>query len=577
MGQVTAQVWTEAHKRLTHMINHGDPHEGVLAETLVGHPLEDWARAVSAATNTELSLVLPMALVVPSACAQGGVRLEFPLPGGAVLRNPITLQHVGLAGSGVGKTTVLDHASEIVKDAMHASVAVMADWVRDRIADGDAQIAAPPMGQPLTWTADQWRKCYAMGVAGTTIIGSATQEALRNGLSKNGSHQVVMTAEADLLEEVGRYNKDGGSVSIMLHGWDGADIIVQRAKSDHDIAAPRASLPMVVLMQPAAFETAAASPMFMDRGVLHRWMITSGDVIEPVDPNVKWSLGKVLSPAEKMATPLWTSRGRLTEAMITLAQGTAEYRASMAAHANWTRGGFNLVGVDEPVLVPGWSLTPHDAAAVDAYSEVQHIREMLMRAARVSEDPDATESTFFPLAARYTSLVLRIAAAYTLAVEPTATTLRSEEITDAATRLVPWLWGHWRTAVNARDAAAGHAAVEATVKVNPKGKDMTVKGATLRSLGLIYKDRGVVLSTNATEPGPIVEGEKGTTVRGVHYRARDTSRMLKKTLRAEHVQEALDLLEQTGYVEKHGGVNVAGKPYYRLTVKGMRAAAGELK
>lgn len=543
-----------------------EPKELVLPESGVMNPLEEWAREEAESQFLDLALTLPVGLVMTSLSCHGATYVQTPH-----FRTSTTVQHIGLAGSGIGKTTLLGNSHEVLDGALKASQAEMAAWVADRLA-----FAATLPGQDMP----AWEKVYRAGLCSEgMLLDSTTMEGLRNALSKNGSHQGIWTAESDVIDEIGRYqnSKDAGSISMFLHGYDGVNIRVRRAGAGL-IAANVVSVPMVLLLQPAVFED-ITNPYFITKGFFHRTFITrSNSLLNADDADDHWMDETAAPGLEVLSSALEKARLRFSDRLTRLSRATAVHAATKAAWEMWRSEGMTTSGVAEPVVTPMRRLVlAGDPGTMRAYRRMQWVRRAVNRAVDSEEavNPGSVEAMWKPMTMRLSSHVLRIAANYRLAMEPDAVEVRGGDIDDAMDRVLPWLWDHWSACMSSRNVAVLQDSMLKGLKDNPKGLTVSAEGLIMRATGLMMRDAYPDFGKKDWPGGvDVTSFSQSAVIR----RARDLLNGDAKRIMEPVLREAMSRMVAVGeFLELTPGSESKKYKQVRLTRDGLRHAAAQIR
>lgn len=475
-----------------------------------GGCVERLARAYCRSSGHDLAVALPLGLVGLSAACQGGLVLRVDLGRGLWLDVPLVVQFVGIARSGMRKSTVLSWFQPMIDAALRASDLERSAWV-------DAErVRVNPGGDTA------WEELHSAVHCGPSFIAASTPEGTRNALIVCGGHIYIWSGEPDVFREASAYTNskgaDGGSITIFLLGFDQDNLAVRRAKEGM-LAMPEVSLPVAVLLQPGPFVQYTANAAYIERGLLSRFLLTQPRTPMPVDTG---------TDAGQDAMELAYSRECYRDALEKLAIRTALYRGHKAIRAKWDR---------EPSVrrLPFTASPPPDGIRTElrlekegpgsAYEWVQTIRESLC--VMTENDP-----VLEPFAQRFTSHVLRWSTLTWLADHPSAVEVPDAVVADTCLRIMPWLMDQWVKVMSEHRREAVAADVGDEARGNRRMVNFTMAGVLVRALGRLSENadlKGLVAG------GPTVVGP-AFPVKAVVVRALDA---LPKTARRHGAQETL--------------------------------------
>jgi hypothetical protein len=559
--------WSAATQRIVTMIKSGmDPAEGMLGEGYgTDRVIERHARLFAEANNVDLAMILPVLLTAYSGATQGAFLAPLYSEDWTPNHVPLVFQFMGIAESGARKSTVIREGKQPLEHALAKGVVARRQWCdAQRLA---AMEAAGHNGEVIDKFAAIYEKVYAGGVCASTLTDGGTQEGIRNKLIGNGGHRVLMTGEADVLQEVSKYQKGAGSLGLLVRTWDQETLATDRANEAVHLYMPEASLPFLIFVQPNAFaEHTSPGPKgydeFTDKGVFGRawlWRMPKPEIPEEFSFKTK--------PEPGAASELQQARLLAGERMEMLVERSNEYRATKGVRYAWETTPGAASALKEPPEVRRELLDLDQGdGGVDAFVAVQN---MLLTFRRALEEADAEDrgvsGQFHPLVARFTDHVMRLAALLTLADDPGALAVDTRHIEDVAVRLMPWLWSGWISVMGERRRSNVEDFLEEGVLKNPKGIDLTKQAAVLRAMAKLEEDGPSAIGG--------LEGSKITE------KARGAIRGGKKIagLGAE-LRKVLDDLANAGQLVQRfdsGATNASGKATqrYRLTAMGKIEAA----
>jgi hypothetical protein len=467
--------------------------------------VERYARAISG--DVSLALTLPMALVSAAVCGQGAFWLKAPLENGGELAVPGIMQFTGIAPSGYGKSTALEPMIEIVDRLNRMNTSVRRGMVAGEASEILAKIKHDnPKDDNSLWDEAADTKVVLEicenGVGTQLTTDSGTSEGVRTTLQMNGGVTGIMTAEPDVLQEISRYSKDGGTFRYLLDGWSGAK--VQAARAGGGIHIPRVVVPYCIVVQPMTFEQfnetqtraqgAGGGGMSTDtaigRGLYGRsWLVRV---------NARGGVGKAfglkgfagVGAGQLVGIP--AAAAKLEDVLAAQLARSNRYRAEMGICIGWEtmaadkkRTNIAMKAPDLPERV--W-LTLTDEALAE-YAMVQNIRESLPSWVEQAEIRDKGSADLFgPMTSRWTQHVLRIALLLTLAANPDAKVVPAWAVRDAGLRLVPWLLEHWCLEMTAYHARVTVESMEEQTKANKTGIDLTWEGRMIEAIGSLMKN-----------------------------------------------------------------------------------------
>lgn len=268
------------------------PHpEGSLVD-----PVESWAREVSAGSaSVSEQLLLPAAYAALGALGGGSIWTYWN-GRNTTQACPATMQQLGLAASGAGKSTTHRAVNKWFGPALEAGHGAVArevsEWslrahkaagqvleiAKNNLSADPEEVAAWKKAKTAVAKAiDQLDlKVAAQGVA--TVWGDTTAEALVSGTIDNGGCAFIKSAEQDVLDNLVRYSKGGGGASLTLFtdGWDGSEY--RRARKNSGVESVSAfTLSMSLLSQTEtffkSFSVEGGGDAWLDKGLIGRVLV----------------------------------------------------------------------------------------------------------------------------------------------------------------------------------------------------------------------------------------------------------------------------------------------------------------
>ena len=316
-------------------------------------PMEKYVRdcaAVSPAVSEEL--MLPAAYAYAGALGGGGLWAAWNGRGSWQVV-PLTVQAVGLAVSGGGKSSMQKLLSVAVKDAVeHGSGAVMkhvSGWAaaaRDMVGDvcsgewdklvsegkgpkSDEILEVRRVRQAVLRLINDIELDAAGGVR--NVYADATAEALVSGAIEYGGAAFVQAAEQDILDNLVRYSAGGGSASLTFFtdGWDGAGY--ERARRGSGFESTSALVVSMSLMtQYRSFVDSFSSggAAWLDKGLLGRAWLTRARAVPEEDLLAADLARKQFLAAGGLAGGAVALPEQLEDALDEIAYAGAECRAA---------------------------------------------------------------------------------------------------------------------------------------------------------------------------------------------------------------------------------------------------------
>lgn len=494
--------WDTATARIVKMINGGDdPLEGALPEGYgSGRVVEGFARQFEADYGVELGLSIPSLLVGVSGAAQGAFTapIMVKVKPREVIHTALVMQFIGIAEAGQQKSTLLKEITEPLRAAVDTVAAderrtLAVKWREaEKAKFGDK-------GNSVDSNTAAWEKVYSGGICSSSLTDQGTPEGIRNNIVRQGGHRVVLTAEPDILREISAYagpGAGGGSIGMLLRGWDQDDLAVDRVSNDA-LYVREPSLPYAILVQPESFVTYTSGhgghDDFVDRGLFSRAWLWRAERVPVMD-----DFGdELLDTADDydldtlMASDMNSAREKLADRMATLALRGNEYRMSKGLEQAWKATGADL-WMPRPKVVHRTRLGFDGVEGVKMHLKVQRMRVALRRAVQEADAvAPGTGTLLDPLAQRFTTHVMRMAALLSLADDPGALAVDTGHMEDVATRIIPWLWsGWWRVLKNRLEENSRTTVAEQVLK-NPKGIDLSGADKVLGALVKLEKKAGL--------------------------------------------------------------------------------------
>lgn len=578
--------WADAAQRIALSMTEGiDPRDLELpVGTFSELGVERYAREYCAAAgNAHLGLVYAVAAVGVCTATQGAWTTMCPLHNGGWLEVPTIQYAMGVADSGVGKSTILDAARRPLARALGAGVR----WRTERMVQyrGEAERRArerlpEEQGVGARVEPKQFANVFNAGICPTTLAKDPTMEALGQLLVSNGGCGTVASAEAEIFRAMTAYNSDGGSLSLLLDQWSQENIStirVARGITEMDDV----SLNLIVLFQSDVFADvtggvngrAGGGDSFVQRGVFGRAHVIRAPHMGGYENLASFYAddldqefvgdGMTLVSGEK--TALGWALHDYENHLRMLVEDSNVYRMSKAMHRAWRlglveHGSDHQVG--EPELPVRHEMTL-DARGRRAYRAVQRMRlyiESCLADDRVDVD---VRAVFQPLAARLTQHVMREAAVISLGAGYRV--VSADAILDAATRLIPWRVALTADALLTRQAEVTTTLMAQAALSNPTNIDTSTKAIVGRHLAYLAA-RG----TAAQRGEGFTRGEVRERVKQPLVRQRGSGVGI-----AQIVQQALDELvaDGNGITLDTSGVDAVGNPVarYRLTNEAIAA------
>jgi hypothetical protein len=559
--------WADAARSIARMWTEGvDPRDLILPKgygSTIG--VERYARAYCEANpRADLALMYGIASVGVCVAAQGGIVLECPLGEGAgTLPVPVVEGFVGIAPSGGRKSTTLNTVREPLEKALEVGVAIRLQAAAADMAA--AKQARQNAGLPID--DKQMSLVYNAAICGDTLVRDPTPEALRNAAVMNGGVAAGMTGEADILD-VGRYSKNGGSLTVFLEGWDQAAIEVARVNQGV-LKINHAAVMVAVLLQPEVFAEAtggdsANGDNYIARGAFGRWLVARGQQVTDFSAMAKEFSAEYgttgLSDRHGVLTPLGEAQLAYEQALVSLVRETSGYRAAKAMRRAWEKAraeyGADLT-VDEVQAQDRQEWMLDTAAAREAYGSAQKLQLALSALLHRFADED-TKSVFTPLVERITQHVMRGAMVQALGADKRG--LDAATITDIATRVLVWRIAHTTDALLQRASEVGTMTMERAALANPRGVALDVPTQVLKVMAKMAAEDNYARQVGWT-PSEIA--------RKVIV-PRNQRRGITGVVRSALIELAAD--QRSGIIARDTGENAVGAIVWRFVISAECAA-----
>lgn len=510
---------------------------GDLTPGLVSDPLEQWSRDVSeGSASMKQQLVLPSAYAALGALAGGSIWTYWN-GRNATQACPATMQQLGLAASGAGKSTTHRAVSKWFGPALEAGHgAVQAEvsaWsIRAHEASGIVLAAAK---DKLTADPDEvtaWKKAKsavakaidqldlkvaAQGVA--TVWGDTTAEALVSGAIDNGGSAFIKSAEQDVLDNLVRYSKGGGGASLTLFtdGWDGAEY--RRARKNSGVEAVSAfTLSMSLLTQTEtffkSFSVEGGGDAWLDKGLIGRvllGMAHGSSLEEEMAADLALKLGgtgkevpvdHLVEMGERVAqSGAGVRAARLVEARMSgVLEGMWSDASPVLKQAVYAAKGLNVVGIPVTLRTVGEPgvLGLSIPVAPDVASRIEDVHGWLARALSHGLKSYGVDRVLTPLLTRLTYHLVRVATIRQIAISASSEEgweafladpeLSQAVLEDTAVRVMPWLVEMHLSVVGQMVTRAAVATVRAGMEKS-RGQDLSedkLFAAELARSGVVF-------------------------------------------------------------------------------------------
>lgn len=274
-------------------------------------PLEAFCRAHdSSSVSVQLDLLYPAALVHAGACGQGGWWVTWN-GRGKDLAVPMVDHHIGLAGSGAGKTTMQNISQRLLDSGMAQGIEAVRTYINElsvylrtsldhELAPWAAELELTPDSEALTeFKAVRGILIRAIDLVtitaikrvqesnGGTGLSDATVESVISLAGETGGAVMVRASEQDLLDNMTRYSASGqsSSLSVLTQGWDG-DRYSRTRQASGTMDIPALVMSLSLMTQVESFSKTFNSPagmQLLDKGVLGRAWLTRGQDIDPAE------------------------------------------------------------------------------------------------------------------------------------------------------------------------------------------------------------------------------------------------------------------------------------------------------
>lgn len=494
--------WADATGRILSMMDTGIAADSYLPEgpsSSVG--IEQYARILCQDNpRADLGIMYGLAAVAVCVAAQGGIVAKAPIAGGGWLTIPAIQQFIGVAPSGWRKSSALGVVEAPLERALASGVRrrrVMSHELmaaeRQRIADENAS------AMDFLVNDKQINDVFSEGTCPHTLVKDPTVESLRNMAVYNGGCVGALAGEADVFRNITQYSQDAASLTFFLDLWDQSKIATSRVGAGM-MQMEEAALFLAVLFQTDVFAEVTSGGMggrggsgadsFLSRGMFGRMWVVETDKVEGfaavaasyADDVEHTNAGEDgHTNADGVPTALGLAASIFESRLHDLVTQTNEYRMRKALAHAWTVAA-SKYGTDLQIA----EITPlereviylQDRRAVTAYNRVQRMYNALEEA--LSEMDEDAQIMWGPLVSRYVQHTMR--EALVIALSDGRREITGVDITDAATRLIPWRWALTTRALSKRqhDRVADLLAIAASK--NPRGVDLTPEGRVLAAM-----------------------------------------------------------------------------------------------
>lgn len=498
--------WADATARIIQMMDSGIAADSYLPEGPSStHGVEAYARALCQDNpRADLGIMYGLASVAICIAAQGGIVAKAPIAGGGWLTVPAVQQFIGVAPSGWRKSTALGVVQGPLERALTNGVRNRRRATADLLNSEKVRLSGENVGNPDFLVNDkQLNEVFSAGACPATLVKDPTVESLRNIAVHNGGCVGVLAGEADVFRNISAYSNDPGSLTFFLDLWDQGDIATARVGAGMMKMAD-AALYLGVLFQTDVFAEITSgsggrggmgADSFLLRGMFGRILVVQTDAVGGFS-DIAASYGDDVVHANAGPDGLTSSTGELTplaaavmqfeKTLNDLVAETDEYRMYKALSQAWSAASARY-GTDLQVaeIEPKPRIEIYlDANAQQAYNRLQRMYNAL-EAALAEMDEDANVM-WGPLVARYVQHTMR--EALVIALSDNRLQITGTDITDAATRLIPWRWALTTRALSKRqhDRVADMLAMAATE--NPRGIDRTPAGRVISAMSQMTRD-----------------------------------------------------------------------------------------
>lgn len=500
--------WADATARVMAMMDTGIAADSYLPEgpsSSIG--IERYARILCENNpRADLGIMYGLAGVAICVAAQGGIVAKAPIVGGGWLTVPAVMQFLGVAPSGWRKSSALGVIEDPLERALAAAVRFRRKLAQDLMHTERQQIADANVNAIDFVPSDkQINEVFSAGACPFTLVKDPTVESLRNMAVYNGGCVGALAGEADVFRNITQYSQDAASLTFFLDLWDQSKIATSRVGAGM-MQMEDAALFLAVLFQTDVFAEVTSGGMggrggsgadsFLSRGIFGRMWVVETDKVEgfadvaaayadDVEHTNAGLDGHVA--ADGTPTALGMAAAEFEQRLYALAEQTSEYRMYKALAHAWVQAA-SKYGTDLQVAEiearEREVIYLKDRAATVAYNRVQRMYNAL-EAALDEMDEDA-KIMWGPLVARYVQHTMR--EALVIALADGRREITGVDITDAATRLIPWRWALTTRALSKRqhDRVADLLALASAD--NPRGEDRTPEGRVLAAMSRMVRD-----------------------------------------------------------------------------------------
>ena len=500
--------WADATARILAMMDSGIAADSYLPEGPSSSTgVERYARALCVKNpRADLGIMYGLASVAVCIAAQGGIIIQCPKVEGGWLTVPAVQQFIGVAPSGWRKSSALGVIEPALERALEGGVRrrrqlaneMMAEEKR-RLADENAAAADYLPNEK------QINDVFSAGSCPNTLIKDPTVESLRNMAVYNGGCVAVLAGEADVFRNLTQYSQDSASLTFFLDLWDQGKIATSRVGAGV-MEMQHAALSMGVLFQTDVFAEVTSGGMggrggtgadsFLLRGVFGRQLVVETDQVEgfaevalAYADDVRHTNTGVNGhlAANGELTPLGLATYEFEQTLDRLVARTDTYRMYKALAQAWKIAA-GKYGTDLQVaeIEPVERITlylPDDGAEI-AYNRLQRMYNALEEG--LAEMDEDAQIMWGPLVSRYVQHVMR--EALVIALSAGRDQVSGTDITDAATRLLPWRWALTTRALSKRHHDRVSDILAMAALDNPRGEDRTPEGRVLAAVSRMWRD-----------------------------------------------------------------------------------------
>lgn len=498
--------WADATARIIQMMDSGIAADSYLPEGPSSRSgVEAYARALCADNpRADLGIMYGLASVATCVAAQGGIVAKVPIAGGGWLTVPAVQQFIGVAPSGWRKSTALGVVQGPLDRVLENGVRHRRQLISGLLADEKTRIANDNLANADFLINDkQLAEVFTGGSCPDTLVKDPTVESLRNIAVRNGGCVGVLAGEADVFRNISAYSNDPGSLTFFLDLWDQGDIATARVGAGM-MSMSDAALYLGVLFQTDVFAEITSgsggrggtgADSFLLRGMFGRILVVQTDSVGGfsevaaayADDVIHENAGPDgLTTKAGELTPLAAAIMSFERNLADLVHETDEYRMYKGLNQAWaqaaSRHGTDLQ-VAEIEVKPQIEIFL-DASAQQAYNRCQRMYNAL-EASLAEMDEDANVM-WGPLVARYVQHTMR--EALVIALSAGRLEITGTDITDAATRLIPWRWALTTRALSKRQHDRVADILALAGNDNPRGEDRTPEGRVLAAMSKMARD-----------------------------------------------------------------------------------------